>query len=271
MIQPYYQDYDSTLYHGNSMELLRTLDVKPDLILTSPPYDDRREYGGYVFDFDAMADTLVAIMPEGGVIVWVIADATVDGSETGTSFQHALGFKERGLKLYDTMIYEKDSVPPLKSHNVRYKGSFEYMFVLSKGRPKTTNIIADVPLKNAGEVKKVGSLRQRDGSLRDFKQGITPTHGRRSNIWRYSVGFLQSAPDNSVAYRHPAIFPLELASDHIRSWTNPGDLVLDPMAGSGTTLRAAKDLGRRSIGVEINEAYCKNIIPRLGRQVFDIF
>ena len=66
---------------------------------------------------------------------------------------------------------------------------------------------------------------------------------------------------------HPARFPLQLARDHILSWTNPGDLVIDPMTGSGTTLRAAADLERRAIGIEINPEYCQLIRRRLAQSV----
>ena len=111
-----------------------------DLTVTSPPYDNLRAYNGYSWDFESVAQELYRITKDGGVVVWVVGDATIKGSETGTSFKQALYFKEIGFKLHDTMIYQSDK-PPL-THN-RYEQKFEYMFVFSKGRPKTFNPIME--------------------------------------------------------------------------------------------------------------------------------
>ena len=271
-MKPYYEDYNSTLYIGDCADVLPQLDVKPQLILTSPPYDNLRNYGGTEFDFDRVADAIVNIMPEGGMLVWIVNDATIEGSETLTSFHQAIGFRNRGLKVHDTMILEKVAVPILQSNRIRYKGMFEYMFVFVKGKIRVANIIADVPLKHAGHTRNYVLRRQVDGELRKstFPNPL-PSHGRRSNIWRYNVSGHHAAPDSKATYRHPAVFPIALAQDHIRSWTNPGDLVLDPMAGSGTTLKAARNLSRQGVGVEVHKPYCNLIVPRLAEQTFDVF
>ena len=274
MPKPVYHDADTALYLGDCSLVLPILGIKPDLILTSPPYDGIRSFGGHAFNFEQVADALTAALPEGALLVWIVADATVKGSESGTSFRHALGFLDRGLNLHDTMIYERSS-PTYPRGAARYGHCFDYMFIFSRGKPKTFNPIRDRPNKMAGAVRdRIGFSRYDDGSRWKSKPGsvTVPEFSMRSNIWEYAIGLGSIAPDYRAAHKHPAIFPYQLAYDHIRSWTNPGDLVLDPMAGSGTVLRAAKDLGRRSVGIEIHKEYCQElIVPRLGRQVFDIF
>ena len=187
-------------------------------------------------------------------MVWVVGDATVDGSETGTSFRQALGFMEIGFKLHDTMIYLKSSqsYPDI----TRYYQVFEYMFVFSKGRPKTVHLIRD--RKNRWEgAWGMQSERQRDGTLkRKKRQNRAAAYGVRFNVWKMHNGRGHIAKDD-FAHEHPAIFPEVLARDHIISWSDPGDVVLDPMCGSGTTLKMAVETGRHYIGIDISEKYCR--------------
>ena len=223
-----------------------------DLTVTSPPYDNLRDYKGYEFDFKNIAKELYRVTKQGGVIVWVIGDATIKGSETGTSFKQALYFKEIGFNLHDTMIYYKNNPIPL-THN-RYEQYFEYMFIFSKGKPKTFNPIMDnvkTPNKKyKWRSKEIGSSkRERDEITLSKETKIT------SNIWCYSL------IGNRDTGSHPAPFPEKLAQDHIISWSNKGDIVLDPMCGSGTTCKMAKELGRRYIGLDISKEYC-NIAKR---------
>ena len=270
MLKPYYVNDDCSLYQGDLIDVLPQL-PSPELIITSPPYDNLRDYGGHAFDFDRVADALVACMPEGGVLVWIVADATVDGGETGTSFRQVLGFMERGLKLHDTMIYQKMGNSGKYFPN-RYPGAFEYMFVCVKGNVTTFHAIQDKPSKQASRTKSIGRQRNKNGELEFTNKTTAETSyttrsvGLRTNVWEYAVGYRLSA-ETQIAHEHPAIYPLKLAQDHIRTWTNEGDLVIDPMAGSGTTLRAAKNLGRRSIGIEIHEPYCELIATRLAQKV----
>lgn len=222
-----------------------------DLTVTSPPYDNLRNYHGFSFDFHGIANELLRITKPGGVVVWIVNDATIDGSETGTSFKQALYFKEIGFNLHDTMIYASDK-PPL-THN-RYEQKFEYMFILSKGKPKTFNPIME-KCSFAGSTP-MGTFRHTgEETQKAHKQDKVKSHKIRGNIWWYSTGYQKTTTDQ-LAYQHPAIFPEKLAQDHILSWSNAGDIVLDPFMGSGTTAKMALLNNRQYIGFEISPVYC---------------
>jgi site-specific DNA-methyltransferase (adenine-specific) len=231
-----------------------------DLTLTSPPYDTLREYKGYTFVFEAVADELYRITKKGGVIVWVVGDKTDKGSESGTSFRQALYFKEIGFNLHDTMIYEKVNPIPL-THN-RYEQYFEYMFVFSKGRPKTFNPLLEKCIKSGEYVDRKSTARVKEAATRNRNEAtMTKETKYRGNIWRYVIGSKKGETGN-----HPAPFPELLAQDHILSWTNEGDIVLDPMCGSGTACKMAKLNGRNFIGIDVCEEYVNEIcVPRLDR------
>lgn len=222
-----------------------------DLTVTSPPYDNLRTYNGFTFDFETIARQLFRVTKAGGVVVWVVNDAVIDGSESGTSFRQALYFMQCGFKLHDTMIYWKNAFAFPEAN--RYAGCFEYMFVFSKGSPKTTNI-QRVATNQENRVKgKVSSYRQATGET--LKKMVNGKNDRpMENIWIYEVGYSKSTTDKE-AFDHPAIYPERLASDHILSWSNEGDIVLDCFTGSGTTLKMAKMLNRHYIGIEISPEY----------------
>ena len=242
------------LMHGDCLELMASIpDGSIDLTVTSPPYDNLRTYNGFTFDFEGIARELYRVTKPGGVVVWVVGDATMKGSETGTSFRQALFFKDVcGFNLHDTMIYEKKNPIPYR-HN-RYQPTFEYMFVLSKGRPRTFVPIM-IDAKNAGAASRLNQ-RGVDGCLLDGSGKGRPVANTKplGNVWRYGVGFGVSTKD-AIAFDHPATFPEPLARDHILSWSNKGDTVLDPFLGSGTTGKMAVKLGREFIGIEISADY----------------
>ena len=232
-----------------------------DLTITSPPYDNLRTYKGYTFDFENIAKQLYRITKPGGVVVWVVGDATIKGSETGTSFKQALYFKEVGFNLHDTMIYEKNSMSYPSSN--RYTQIFEYMFIFSKSKPKTINLIKDKKNKWAGHSNWGNpSQRNKNGELISSPKRVVNELGIRNNIWRFNTGKGFSASDK-IAHQHPAIFPEQLAKDHIISWSNPGDFVLDPMCGSGTTCKMTKQLNRKYIGIDISQEYIELAQKRL--------
>lgn len=248
----------NTVICGDCLETMKRMpDDSIDLTITSPPYDNLRDYKGYSFDFKNIAKELYRITKQGGVVVYVVGDATINGSETGTSFKQALYFKEIGFSLYDTMIYIKNNCPfPQRN---RYNQIFEYMFVFSKELPSTTNILRRK--NNYGSFTKITSYRQKTGETK--KQNIlTKTISNYGNVWLYDGGYQKSSKDK-IAFKHPATFPEKLAQDHIISWSNKGDIVLDPMCGSGTTCKMAKKLGRKYIGMDISKEYCEIAKRRL--------
>lgn len=256
------------IYNMDCLEGLKLLnDNSIDLIITSPPYDDLRNYNGYSFDFKAIVKELYRVTKQGGVAVWVVGDKTKDGSETGTSFKQALYFKEVGWLLNDTMIYKKDTTFGTSGNGSnRYGQEFEYMFVFSKGKPKTFNPIM-IPCKHAGEIHD-GSTRknrQSDGEEFDAKRKLVNPKvndfKRKGNIWEYGVGI--RASKDKIAFKHPAIFPEKLAEDHIVSWSNEGDLVLDIFMGSGTTDKMCLLNNRNYIGFELSKEYCDIAKERL--------
>lgn len=231
-----------------------------DLIITSPPYDDLRTYKGFVFDYKSILNELFRVTKNGGVVVWIIGDATINGSETGTSFKQALYAKEIGFNLHDTMIYEKAGFS--NPSNNRYHQVFEYMFIFSKNKPKTFNPIKDRKNKWKGSWGNT-SNRQKDGTLIKKEKTILDDYGMRFNIWKYANGKGFGQKDE-IAYKHPATFPEQLAQDHILSWSNEGDIVFDPMCGSGTTCKMAWLNNRNFIGIDISEEYINEICkPRL--------
>ena len=226
-----------------------------DLVVTSPPYDNLRTYGGHSWNFEGVAQQLWRTIKPGGVVVWVVNDETIDGGETGSSFVQALGMMKAGFTLHDTMIYAKNGVRFPESN--RYYPCWEYMFVFSSGKPKTTNLIADRKNACVGTSHVSGMERQPNGKIRVPRRMTTFKEvGVRTSIWTYDVGKYKSTED-TFAFVHPATFPESLASDHILSWSNEGDIVLDPFAGSFTTCKMARLAGRRWIGIEVNPDYCE--------------
>lgn len=234
-----------------------------DLTVTSPPYDNLRTYKGFEWDFEATAKELYRITKPGGVVVWIVADATIKGSETGSSFKQALFFKDCGFNIHDTMIWDKGLFTATGSLAVRYGSVFEYMFVFSKGKPKAFNPIKDRKNKHAGG-KLHGTVRLADGSFKPVSGAGSKTRGKigqRFNIW-------QMPPVHSRRERtgHPAQYPERLVRDHIVSWSNEGDLVLDPFMGSGTTAIACIDTGRKYIGFELSKEYCEIAERRINEK-----
>ena len=239
------------IYCMDNVQGMQLMDEESvDLVVTSPPYDNLRNYNGFSFDFENVANALLRIVKMGGVIVWIVSDQTKDYSESGTSFRQALYFKEIGFNLFDTMIWCKDGGGAVGS-NLCYTQNFEYMFVFSKGKPKTINLIYDKVSKSYDG--KEHTRRESRGGNDKGDRGLTTftrlEKSRRNNWWY----LCPQAQDGSCW--HPAVFPQRLVRDHIISWSNEGDVVLDPFMGSGTTAKVARALKRKYIGFEISQEY----------------
>ena len=259
--EPYYQDENSVLYCGDSALVLKELpDKSIDLTVTSPPYDNLRTYKGFVFDFETIAKELYRVTKDGGVVVWVVGDQIINGCKTGNCFRQALKFIEFGFNLWDDMAYVKD--PRYPRHNA-YSSCWEHMFIFSKGAPETLN-----PIKRNNfhrSKNKLMTNRGKNGQMVAKRINLN-TESTLYNVWYYSSGYMKTTKDKE-AYEHLAIFPEQLVKDHIYSWSNEGDTVLDCFCGSGTTLKAAKILKRKSIGIEISKEYCELIVRRINKPI----
>jgi site-specific DNA-methyltransferase (adenine-specific) len=259
---------------SNCIDGMKTLeDEVIDLCVTSPPYDDLRSYNdssSWNFDtFKVVAEQLYRVMKVGGVVVWVVGDATVKGSETGSSFRQCIHFMDLGFILHDTMIYEKNGSPfPARRDGNRYSQVFEYMFVLSKKtKPKTANLLCDKPNRWAGYTHfGKGTIRTKEGSLIERNIKPIPEFSPRNNIWKYNTGKNYSSKDDA-AFEHPAIFPESLAKDHILTWSEENDLILDPFMGAGTTAVACIETNRKYLGFEVDPTYYNVCLRRIEQHV----
>ena len=234
---------------GNCVDVMRSCpDDIVQLTVTSPPYDSLRDYKGYDFPFGDIAAELLRVTAKGGVVVWVVGDR-IQGGRSLTSFRQALAFQEIGFTAHDVMIYQKKNTPFMRSN--AYTNAYEMMFVLSKGKPATFNPLKAPTQRHGMEMLTHNKLP--DG-VNKKKLGELKKEKTRTNIWSYAVG-LGGTTRDKIAFQHPAVFPEKLAQDHILSWSNPGDLVLDPMCGSGTTGKMALLNDRRFIGIDISTEY----------------
>jgi site-specific DNA-methyltransferase (adenine-specific) len=271
-LTPYWTSPDGrhVIHCGDNVAVMSGFpDASIDLVVTSPPYDNLRTYSAGksmadLWDFEGVAQQLWRLIKPGGVVVWVVADATIDGSETGTSFRQALRFMEIGFRLHDTMTWNKGGFSAVGSCQVRYGPSTEFMFVFSRGDVATFNPIKDRPNIHAGVSRNPRTFRESNGEFRGRLSGMKAIgeYGIRFNVWT-----IPEEKSNTTRTGHPAQFPESLARDHILSWSNEGDIVLDPFNGSGTTTKMAMAMGRRFIGIEISEAYVKIAVKRMEREL----
>jgi site-specific DNA-methyltransferase (adenine-specific) len=240
------------IYVENCVTFMKKIeDNFVDLTVTSPPYDNLRNYNGYHFPFEEIAEQLFRITKKGGIVVWVVGDKINNGDRTLTSFKQAIQFQNVGFNVHDVMIYKKKNTPFMRSN--AYTNCYEFMFVFSKGKPNQFNPLM-TGTKRQGREKLV--VNKRADGINKKVWGILKEEKTKTNIWEYAVG-LHGSTSDKFAFKHPAIFPEKLAEDHILSWTKEGDLVFDPMCGSGTTCKMAKLHNRKFIGVDISDEYCK--------------
>lgn len=229
-----------------------------DLTLTSPPYDNLRDYNGYNFNYKNIANELLRVTKKGGIVVWIVGDKIKNGNKSLTSFKQALYFQEIGFNVHDVMIYGKKNTPFMRSN--AYTNGYEYMFIFSKGKPKTFNPLKEQTARNGLEM--LVANKKSDGKnhkvLKELKEKT------KTNIWYYAVG-LGGTTNDREAFKHPAVYPEQLAQDHILSWSNEGDIIFDPMCGSGTTCKMAFLNKRNFIGVDISPEYIEIAQNRLNK------
>ena len=245
------------IYSINCLNLMKNMnDNFVDLIVTSPPYDNLRDYKGYSFEFEKIAKELFRVTKEGGVVVWVVGDR-INGGYSLTSFKQALFFQKVGFRIHDIIIYKKKNTPFTRKG--AYTNCYEFMFILSKGKPKTFNPIKERTARSGYEPL---PYNKRSDGINKKRMGKLNKEKVRTNVWSYAVGLGGTTKDR-IAFKHPAVFPEKLAEEHILSWSNEGDLIFDPMCGSGTTCKMAKLNGRKFIGCDVSDEYCKIAKERL--------
>ena len=247
----------NTIINGDNLSVMSKMDADSvDLVMTSPPYDNIRTYDGYEFNYEKTIEALYRVLKPGGIVVWIVDDQFMETGRSGTSLRQALYFQQAGFWIWDYMFYGSNKRP---LNNRRYNRSVEFAFVFSKGEAKTVNLIKD--RKNKWPEKPRHSwVRAPDGSKISKRTSGVKEYGARMQVWNYKNSDLHNT--EKIAFTHPAIFPDGLARDHIKSWSNPGDLVLDPFCGSGTTLKQAKLLKRNYIGIDISKEYCNTAYIR---------
>jgi site-specific DNA-methyltransferase (adenine-specific) len=249
----------NTIYHSDCVDLMKSMEQDSvDLTITSPPYDELRNYNGYHFSIESIAKGLFKVTKKGGVVVWVVGDKIKNGNRSLTSFKQALAFQETGFNVHDIMIYKKRNTPFMRTN--AYTNCFEFMFVFSKGSPKTANLLKVKTVRQGQEMLPFN--KGADGINRKILGELKPEKAR-TNVWEYAVG-LHGTTSDRIAFKHPAVFPEKLAEDHILSWTNEGDIVFDPMCGSGTTCKMALLNKRFYIGCDISQEYVDLTEKRLS-------
>lgn len=252
--------HSNDIYRGNCIELMQQMtEGIVDLTVTSPPYDDLRDYQGYHFDIEGVAKGLFRVTKNGGIVVWVVGDKIKNGDRTLTSFKQAILFQNIGFNVHDVMIYKKKNTPFMRSN--AYTNCYEFMFVFSKGHVNTFNRLTAKTVRQGFEGLPFN--KGADGINRKVVKELK-AEKTRVNIWEYAVGLGGTTSDRE-AFKHTAVFPEKLAEDHILSWTNPGDLVFDPMCGSGTTCKMALLNKRNYLGFDISEEYVELSKKRIGK------
>jgi site-specific DNA-methyltransferase (adenine-specific) len=252
----------SEMFLGDCVDVMRGFPGECiPLTVTSPPYDTIRQYGGHSFQFEDIAKELFRITVPGGVVVWVVRDEVKDGQESGTSCRQCLYFGEVGFWLHTTLILVSNVFP--HPHDGRYGNQAHFGYVLSRGRPRTVNLLHDRPNSTAGDRIR-GCRRHRDGRIEraGFRGKLVRPYGRRTNVWTYDVGGNKSTGD-SYCFAHPALMPEAMAGDLILSWSQRGDVVLDPLCGAGTTCKMALLNDRRYFGIEVHRPYYELAVRRM--------
>ena len=249
----------NTIYHSDCANLMDSMDANSvDLTVTSPPYDELRNYNGYQFNFESIAQGLFKVIKKGGIVVWVVGDKVKNGNRSLTSFKQALYFQSVGFNVHDVMIYKKKNTPFMRTN--AYTNCYEFMFVLCKGNPKTFNPLR---VKTARQGHEMMPFNKGADGINRKTMGELKPEKTKINIWEYATG-LGGTTSDRIAFKHPAVYPEKLAEDHILSWTNPGDVVFDPMCGSGTTCKMALQNNRSYIGCDISKEYVELTEKRLS-------
>lgn len=251
------------VYCGDCVKLMKLLpDSTIDLVVTSPPYDKIRDYNGSIhFDLHKTGQEIFRVLKSGGIAVMVIQDQTKNFGKSLTSFKTIIDWCDNiGFKLFETIIYRKNG-----SEGVwwtkRFRVDHEYMPIFLKGKkPQYFNKEPlKIPSKHGGKVMTGSGSRKTNGETQKTVTRAINFKKCRGTIWNY----LMAGDKNPLKRKHPAVFPDKIPYDFIQCFCPEEGIVLDPFAGSGSTLVMAKKLRRSFIGFDIVPEYCELARERL--------
>lgn len=258
--------YANKIVVGDCLRVLPWIeDETVDLTLFSPPYDGIRDYkGNWSLDFGKLGTDLLRVTKDGGLCVVVIGDGTKDFAKSMTSFRLAVDWVDRiGWRLFECCIYQRAGNPGAW-WTQRFRVDHEYILMFLKGR-KPRTFRKDhlmVPSLHAGKIYS-GTDRLTNGGFKTITPKAVNALKCRGTVWQYNTS---NSEGNRLKLKHPATYPDRLAADVIRCFTQEGDLVLDPMCGSGTSCVMARRTGRRYLGIDVSAEYVAIAKERMERE-----
>lgn len=266
------KELTTNILQGDSAEVLKTLpDNSIDLIVTSPPYADQRKstYGGispnkYVEWFLPISEQLLRVLKPSGTFVLNIKEKVVDGERSTYVMELILAMRKQGWLWTEEFIWHKKNSYPGKWPN-RFRDAWERLLQFNKS--KKFAMYQEEVMVPMGDWAKSRLKNLSDTDKRRDNSKVGSGFGKNISNWidrekAYPTNVLHLATECNNK-KHSAAFPEELPEWFIKLFTKEGDMVLDPFAGSGTTLFVAERMGRSAIGIEIMEEYYKMIKNQL--------
>jgi DNA modification methylase len=265
-MKPYYEKNGIVIYHGDCREVLPLIPAW-DCLITSPPYGQQREYTIGAIDWNSLVPPALATAPVGDRQVFVnLGLIHKDGEviEYWSALNQAM--RRAGWRLFGWYVWDKQD-GMAGNWNGRLAPAHEWVFHYNVESRQPHKVVRT---KGAGQLAYKGNtgLRRADGSMSGWCHVGQPTQEFKIADSVIRLQPQKDRSDSSIA-AHPAVYPVSLPLLLIDSYTRAGETVLDPFLGSGTTLVAAKALGRKAIGIELEERYCEIAATRLAQDILD--
>ena len=260
---------------GDCTERLKAVEADSvDLIVTSPPYANQRAvtYGGikpddYVDWFLPIADQLYRVLKPTGTFILNIKEPAVNGERHTCVIELVLEMRKRGWLWTEEFVWHKKNCYPGKWPN-RFRDAWERLYQFNKHHKFKMNQAEVMIPVGDWYGNRMRNLSETDRTRDESKVGSG--FGKKVENWIgrdmvYPSNVLHGATECGNR-QHSAVFPYWLPEWFIELFTDPGDMVLDPFAGSGTAVFAALDMGRNAMGVEIYEPYCEKLREQLAQR-----